>query len=125
MQAGDCTWPKTAITASWSSMHGGRAGERGDATSVLGQTDFNTGTSNTGGISAATLFAPYSLFYDQAARVLWVADADNDRVLMYGTPSSYSLPAQTRPTMAGCSQPAPPTPREAARARAERCAYGR
>lgn len=56
-----------------------------DASNVLGQSDFTTGTPNTGGISAATLSYPYQLFYDPAAKVLWVAEYFNHRVLMYGT----------------------------------------
>ena len=56
------------------------------ASYVLGQPDFTTGTLNTGGISAATLDNPFGVFYDPAARVLWVADGGNNRVLMYGQP---------------------------------------
>lgn len=57
-----------------------------NASFVLGQTNFTTGTQNTGGISASTLSWPTGVFYDPAAQVLWVTDADNNRVLMYGEP---------------------------------------
>jgi DNA-binding beta-propeller fold protein YncE len=57
-----------------------------NASYVLGQPDFVTATSNTGGISATTLFQPQGLFFDPAAKVLWVADHLNSRVLMYGQP---------------------------------------
>ncbi len=57
-----------------------------NASYVLGQPDFVTATSNTGGISATTLFQPQGLFFDPAAKVLWVADHLNNRVLMYGQP---------------------------------------
>ena len=53
---------------------------------VLGQPDFVTQSQNTGGISAATLSLPSGVFFDPAAKVLWVADAQNGRVLMYGQP---------------------------------------
>ena len=55
-----------------------------NASYVLGQKDFTTGTANTGGISSTTLYYPSAVFYDQAAKVLWVADTSNNRVLMYG-----------------------------------------
>ncbi|MGB8215319.1 MAG: DNRLRE domain-containing protein [Anaerolineales bacterium] len=57
------------------------------ASYVLGQTDFFTGTANTGGLSATSLWSPSGLFYDQAAKVLWVTDTDNNRVLMFGMPN--------------------------------------
>jgi sugar lactone lactonase YvrE len=60
-----------------------------DASYVLGQKNFTTGTSNTGGLSANTLWEPAGVFYDPVAKVLWVADTDNNRVLMYGKPTSY------------------------------------
>ena len=56
------------------------------ASYVLGQKDFTTGTANTGGVSATTLAEPNNIFYDQAAKVLWVADTYNNRVLVYGSP---------------------------------------
>ncbi len=64
------------------------------ASYVLGQPDFTTGTLNTGGISAASLDNPFGVFYDPAARVLWLADAGNNRVLMYGRPyaTTHILP---------------------------------
>ena len=57
-----------------------------NANYVLGQTDFVTWSSNTGGLSAASLDGPFGLFFDPAARVLWVTDEGNNRVLMYGQP---------------------------------------
>ena len=57
-----------------------------NASYVLGQTNFTTGTPNTGGLSATTLDQPDNIFYDQAAKVLWVADGNNNRVLIYGNP---------------------------------------
>ncbi len=60
-----------------------------NATYVLGQPNFTTGTPNTGGLSAATLNTPWGVFYDQSARVLWAADSGNNRVLMYGKLSRF------------------------------------
>ena len=54
-----------------------------NASFVLGQKDF---TSNSSGTSATTLYLPVDVFYDQAAKVLWVADGNNNRVLIYGNP---------------------------------------
>ena len=50
---------------------------------VLGQADFLTGTTNTGGISASTLSRPGGIVFDNAANVLWVADYANARALRY------------------------------------------
>ena len=58
----------------------------GNASYVLGQPDFTTGTPNTGGISSATLNYPTGLFYDPVAQVLLGSDGSNNRVLMYGQP---------------------------------------
>ena len=55
-----------------------------DAGVVLGQADFTTCSVNAGGISDASLYSPSGVFYDPALKVLWVADTDNQRVLMYG-----------------------------------------
>ena len=60
-----------------------------NASYALGQTNFTTGTPNTGGLSATTLWEPNGVFYDQTAKVLCVADTGNNRVLMYGKPTSY------------------------------------
>jgi len=57
-----------------------------NASGLLGQSNFNTCTPNTGGVSAASLNTPTRVFFDTAANVLWVADWHNNRVLMYGTP---------------------------------------
>ncbi|MGB8215320.1 MAG: hypothetical protein WCE68_17360 [Anaerolineales bacterium] len=54
----------------------------GNATSVLGQPDFVTGTS---GITASNLSNPVGVFYDPNAKVLWVADTSNNRVLVFGS----------------------------------------
>jgi DNA-binding beta-propeller fold protein YncE len=57
-----------------------------NASNVLGQTSFTT---NTHGTSATTLFFPISVFYDQVTKVLLIGDYYNNRMLMYGKPSSY------------------------------------
>ncbi len=54
---------------------------------VLGQPDFVTRTANTGGISAATMNNPNSVYVD-ANGTLWVADRDNHRVLIFDNASS-------------------------------------
>ncbi len=54
------------------------------ASVVLGQLNFTTCTSNTGGLNEYSLSSPAGVFYDPALSVLWVADAANQRVLMYG-----------------------------------------
>ncbi len=53
---------------------------------VLGQPDFVASSPNTGGLSAASLDSPLGLFFDPSARVLWAADQENNRALMYGQP---------------------------------------
>jgi len=55
-----------------------------NAQQVLGQPNFSTCTSNTGGVSAASLSTPESVFFDTATNVLWVTDWSNNRMLMYG-----------------------------------------
>lgn len=54
-----------------------------NADGVLGQPDFTSDYSNYGGRSASTLSSPRRVFYDSITDRLWVADADNHRVLMY------------------------------------------
>ncbi|MDP2365144.1 MAG: T9SS type A sorting domain-containing protein [Ignavibacteria bacterium] len=54
---------------------------------VFGQPDFVTRTANTGGISAATMNNPNSVYVD-ANGTLWVADRDNHRVLKFNNASS-------------------------------------
>ena len=54
---------------------------------VLGQPDFVTRTRNTGGISAASMNAPRSVYVD-ANGTLWVADTENNRVLRFDNASS-------------------------------------
>ncbi len=54
---------------------------------VFGQPDFVTRTANTGGISAATMNNPNSVYVD-ANGTLWVADRDNHRVLRFNNASS-------------------------------------
>jgi len=66
-----------------------------NASIVLGQSNFTTGIANNGGISAATLNSPWGIFYDQVTKSLWVADSNNNRVLMYGKPSHYFSPTST------------------------------
>jgi len=63
-----------------------------NASYVLGQANFTTGTSNTGGLSAATLSFPGSVLFDPVTKVLLTADSSNARVLMYGKPSHYFSP---------------------------------
>jgi DNA-binding beta-propeller fold protein YncE len=57
-----------------------------NASSELGQPDFTSSGPNNGGLSAASLYQPGGVFFDPAAKVLWVADSLNNRVLMYGQP---------------------------------------
>jgi sugar lactone lactonase YvrE len=54
---------------------------------VLGQPDFVTRTRNTGGISAASMNAPRSVYVD-ANGTLWVADTDNNRILRFDNAST-------------------------------------
>ncbi len=49
---------------------------------VIGQTDFITGTCNTGGISASTLCFPVNVIFDSSGN-LWVGDQHNNRVLRF------------------------------------------
>jgi len=60
-----------------------------NASSVLGQTNF---ISNTGGTSTSSFSQPEGIFYDPAAKVLWVADLANNRALMYGILNFQLLP---------------------------------
>ena len=53
---------------------------------VLGQANFTTGTQNTGGITASTMFAPGQVFYDKTTNSLWVADYANWRALRFFGP---------------------------------------
>jgi len=57
---------------------------------VIGQPNFTTGTCNTGGISASTLCTPTGLAVDAPGR-LYVADANNNRVLEYDSPLTNSV----------------------------------
>ena len=61
-----------------------------NADHVLGQPALDTCATNSGGISSSSLNIPTRLHYDPAARVLWVADWGNNRVLMYGSPSEFA-----------------------------------
>ena len=62
-----------------------------NASYVLGQKDFTTGTPNTGGVSATGLHGPVGEFYDPDSKVLLVVDSENSRLLMYGNPfTSFS-----------------------------------
>jgi sugar lactone lactonase YvrE len=70
------------------------------ADNVLGQTNFTTGTVNTGGMSASTLYAPIQVFADNSAGVLWAADYGNSRVLRY-----FSLKTNTTTTLASSQNP--------------------
>jgi sugar lactone lactonase YvrE len=69
------------------------------ATVVLGQGTtcpacFTTGTANNGGISASSLFVPYSITSDSVGN-LWVADYSNNRVLKYAAPITTGDAATT------------------------------
>ena len=66
-----------------------------NASYVLGQPDFTSAAANGGGLSATTLSGPDGVFFDPWAKVLWVADSVNNRVLMYGQVTRYLLPAST------------------------------
>lgn len=59
---------------------------------VLGQSDFVTRTANTGGISAATMNNPNSVYVDVNG-TLWVADRDNHRVLRFDNASTKNTGA--------------------------------
>ncbi|TSA30134.1 MAG: T9SS C-terminal target domain-containing protein [Ignavibacteriales bacterium] len=59
------------------------------ATRVLGQADFTTGTANTGGISASTMWSPIGVYVDVAGR-LWVTERDNKRVLRFDNAGTKS-----------------------------------
>ncbi|KAK3604998.1 hypothetical protein CHS0354_000663 [Potamilus streckersoni] len=56
-----------------------------NAAIVLGQVDFVTGGSNTGGVSASSLSRPMGILADTASlrNVLYVSDEDNKRVVRY------------------------------------------
>lgn len=59
---------------------------------VLGQPDFSSAVANNGGISAATLNGPTSIYFDGSR--LFVADTNNNRILVWnGWPQSNSIPA--------------------------------
>lgn len=53
------------------------------ATKVYGQSDFATGTSNTGGISAKTLSGPADVAVNLSSGAVCIADQFNNRVLCY------------------------------------------
>ena len=59
---------------------------------VFGQPDFVTRTANTGGLSAATMNNPNSVYVD-ANGTLWVADRDNHRVLRFDNASTKTTGA--------------------------------
>jgi sugar lactone lactonase YvrE len=59
---------------------------------VFGQPNFTTRTANTGGLSAATMNNPNSVFVD-ANGTLWVADRDNHRVLRFDNASTKTTGA--------------------------------
>ena len=54
-----------------------------NAANVLGQSDFLTGTANTGGLSASSLQNPQSVFFFENTTSLFVADTINNRVLRF------------------------------------------
>ena len=62
-----------------------------DADNVLGQGDFFSGTANRGGTTgSSTLDTNVSsrLFFDSAAKVLWMPDNNNNRVLAFKEPTA-------------------------------------
>jgi sugar lactone lactonase YvrE len=69
----------------WSSIN--KLIDGSEAEVVFGQPDFVTRTANTGGISAATMNNPNSVYVD-ANGTLWVADRDNHRVLRFDNAST-------------------------------------
>lgn len=75
---------------SWPSAAAFTNGQAADL--VIGQLDFTTGTPNTGGISAATLFTPFGVAIDVAGN-LYVADFGNNRVLRYASPFASGMAA--------------------------------
>jgi sugar lactone lactonase YvrE len=82
-----------------------------NASNVLGQANFTTSTSNTGGRSASTLNTPFKISYDPALDLLWVADMYNHRVLAYGTlapPPSTGYVATTGADTGNCGYSANP-----------------
>ncbi|USN96647.1 MAG: hypothetical protein H6797_00380 [Candidatus Nomurabacteria bacterium] len=63
----------------------------GVADLVLGQTSFSQVASNQGGsVSANTLNGPTGLFYDTTNSRLYIADTNNNRVLIYTSQITYS-----------------------------------
>ena len=55
------------------------------ADKVIGQTKFELGSANTGGVSSSSLAAPFDLAFDPKGN-LWVADSGNSRILEYTPP---------------------------------------
>lgn len=78
----------------------GTAASGAAASRVLGQPNFTNGTSNNGGISAATLNTPYMLFFDEPSSSLLVGDYGNRRVLRFtpGTSTAASVTVSGRVT---------------------------
>ncbi|MBI5566335.1 MAG: NHL repeat-containing protein [Chloroflexi bacterium] len=60
-----------------------------NADNVIGQTNF---TSMGSGTSATTFWGLYLTSFDPAAQVLWVGDFNNNRVLMFGSPTVVVVP---------------------------------
>lgn len=56
------------------------------ASVVLGQSNFTTGTANTGGVSAVSMNNPVGMSYDETSGNLFVADYSNNRVLRFAAP---------------------------------------
>lgn len=76
----------------------GTAANGAPAAVILGQPDFTTGTANTGGISAVSMFNPVSMTYDQNSNSLFVADYSNNRVLRFAamSPTAASVSVSGR-----------------------------
>lgn len=54
------------------------------ADAVIGQSNFTTGTANTGGVSASSTFNPWGLLVDDGK--LWITEFSNHRVLQFTIP---------------------------------------
>jgi sugar lactone lactonase YvrE len=72
------------------------------ATQVIGQATFTTATCNGGGVSAISLCNPNGLSVD-ASNNLWVADYNNNRVLMYLNPQKAAGGGCPTPGTPGCA----------------------
>jgi len=63
-----------------------------DAALVLGQADYVSRSTNSGGLSASSLWLPWAVAFDNSGN-LWVSDQYNHRVLKYASPFSIGMSA--------------------------------